>query len=98
MSYAESLRCQGVEEGITKGKKLGVEEGLSRGRLEGKREGKREGKKEGKREGKREGKKEGILQTAANLLRQGVEMGTILLATGLQREQLLQLQEQRRYK
>ncbi|MEO1219712.1 MAG: hypothetical protein AAFV97_04475, partial [Bacteroidota bacterium] len=71
MSYADSLRYQGVEEGkqlgMKKGKQLGIEEGLTRG----------------------------ILQTAKNLLRQGVEMGTILLATGLQREQLLQLQEQR---
>ncbi|MEO1301438.1 MAG: transposase, partial [Bacteroidota bacterium] len=63
MSYADSIHCKGVEEGLV------------RGRLEG----------------KQEGKQEGILQTAKNLLHQGVEMGAIALATGLQREELLQL-------
>ncbi|MEO1219569.1 MAG: Rpn family recombination-promoting nuclease/putative transposase [Bacteroidota bacterium] len=79
MSYADSLRYQGVEEG----KQLGM------------KKGKQLGMKEGKQLGIEEGVTRGILQTAKNLLRQGVEMGTILLATGLQREQLLQLQEQR---
>ncbi|MEO1219603.1 MAG: Rpn family recombination-promoting nuclease/putative transposase [Bacteroidota bacterium] len=55
-------------------------------------EGIAEGKQLGIVEGRQLGVEEGILQTAKNLLRQGVEMGTILLATGLQREQLLQLQ------
>ncbi|MEN0016126.1 MAG: hypothetical protein AAF706_00705, partial [Bacteroidota bacterium] len=84
MSYADSLRYEGIAEGkqlgIVEGKQLGVEEG------------KQLGIQEGVTKGKQLGKQEGILQTAKNLLRQGVEMGTILLATGLQREQLLQLQ------
>ena len=87
MSYADSLRNQGLEagiqEGLTRGKELGIQEGVTRG------------KQLGILEGKQAGKQEGILQTAKNLLRQGVEMGTILLATGLQRDQLLQLKEQR---
>ncbi|MEO1219602.1 MAG: Yae1 family protein, partial [Bacteroidota bacterium] len=76
----DSLRYEGVAEG----KQLGI--------VEGRQLGVEEGKQLGIQEGVTKGKQEGILQTAKNLLRQGVEMGTILLATGLQREQLLQLQ------
>ncbi|MEO1219282.1 MAG: hypothetical protein AAFV97_02175 [Bacteroidota bacterium] len=49
------------------------------------------GKQLGMQEGVARGKQESILQAAKTLLHQGVEMGTISLATGLQREQLLQL-------
>ncbi|MEO1219687.1 MAG: hypothetical protein AAFV97_04320, partial [Bacteroidota bacterium] len=61
--------------GIAAGKQLGIKEGVIRG----------------KQLGIVEGKHEGMLQAAKTLLQQGVEMGTISLATGLQREQLLQL-------
>ncbi|MEO1219488.1 MAG: hypothetical protein AAFV97_03260 [Bacteroidota bacterium] len=65
MSYADSVRYRGVEEGVTKGRQLGIQEGVVKG----------------------------ILQTAKNLLRQGVEMDTISLATGLEYEQLLELRQ-----
>ncbi|MEN0016163.1 MAG: hypothetical protein AAF706_00905 [Bacteroidota bacterium] len=65
MSYADSVRYRGVEEGVIKGRQLGIQEGVVKG----------------------------ILQTAKNLLRQGVEMDTISLATGLEHEQLLELRQ-----
>ncbi|MEO1300917.1 MAG: Rpn family recombination-promoting nuclease/putative transposase [Bacteroidota bacterium] len=55
-------------------------------------EGKQLGMQEGVTKGKQLGKQESMLQAAKTLLHQGVEVGTIALATGLQREQLLQLQ------
>ena len=61
--------------GIAAGKQLGIKEGVIKG----------------KQLGKQLGKQEGMLEAAKNLLHQGVEMGIISLATGLQREQLLQL-------
>ncbi|MEO1301125.1 MAG: hypothetical protein AAFU83_02660 [Bacteroidota bacterium] len=73
MSYADSVRYRGVEEGVTKGRQLGV--------------------REGKQLGIQEGVIKGILQTAKNLLCQGVEMDTISLATGLRHEQLLELRK-----
>ncbi|MEN0016387.1 MAG: Rpn family recombination-promoting nuclease/putative transposase [Bacteroidota bacterium] len=53
--------------------------------------GKQLGMELGIQEGVTRGKQESMLQAAKTLLHQGVEMGTISLATGLQREQLLQL-------
>ncbi|MEO1301488.1 MAG: transposase, partial [Bacteroidota bacterium] len=55
--------------------------------------GKQLGIVEGKQLGIVEGKQEGMLQAAKNLLHQGVEMGIISLATGLQHEQLMQLND-----
>ncbi|MEN0016164.1 MAG: hypothetical protein AAF706_00910 [Bacteroidota bacterium] len=83
MSYADSIHYKG----IAAGKQLGIKEGVIRG----KQLGIKEGITKGKRLGIVEGKQEGMLQAAKTLLQQGVEMGTISLATGLQREQLLQL-------
>ncbi|MEO1301280.1 MAG: hypothetical protein AAFU83_03500, partial [Bacteroidota bacterium] len=73
----------GMQEGVTRGKQLGMQEGVTRG--------KQLGMQEGVTRGKQLGKQESMLQAAKTLLHQGVEMGTISLATGLQREQLLQL-------
>ncbi|MEO1219264.1 MAG: Rpn family recombination-promoting nuclease/putative transposase [Bacteroidota bacterium] len=95
MSYAASIHYKGIEEGkqlgieegVTKGKQLGIEEGVTRG----KQLGIEEGVTRGKQLGIEEGVTRGMLQAAKNLLRQGVELDTISLATGLQREQLLQL-------
>ncbi|MEO1300666.1 MAG: Rpn family recombination-promoting nuclease/putative transposase, partial [Bacteroidota bacterium] len=99
MSYADSIHYKGVEEGkqlgmqegVTRGKQLGMQEGVTRGKQLGMQEGVTRGKQLGMQEGVTRGKQESMLQAAKTLLHQGVEMGTISLATGLQREQLLQL-------
>ena len=60
-------------------------------RYQGVEEGVAKGRQLGVREGRQLGIQEGILQTAKNLLRQGVEMDTIVLATGLRHKQLLKM-------
>ncbi|MEO1219075.1 MAG: Rpn family recombination-promoting nuclease/putative transposase [Bacteroidota bacterium] len=88
MSYADSIHYKGIEEG----KQLGIQEGKQLGMQEGVTRGKQLGMQEGVTRGKQLGKQESMLQAAKTLLHQGVEVGTVALATGLQREQLLQLQ------
>ncbi|MCP4347101.1 MAG: hypothetical protein GY795_16430 [Desulfobacterales bacterium] len=48
-------------------------------------------KKEGWKKGKEEGKKEGKEETAANLLKLGIDVKTIIQATGLNEKEIKQL-------
>jgi predicted transposase/invertase (TIGR01784 family) len=64
---------------------------LQRGSIEyavkiGRAEGKAEGKEEGRAEGKEEGKAEGIRETARQLKLLGIDIASIMQATGLSAE------------
>ncbi|MFC5404516.1 Rpn family recombination-promoting nuclease/putative transposase [Cohnella soli] len=62
----------------------------------GRKEGREEGLKEGLKEGRREGLQEGKLAVARNLLKLGVDIGTIVEATGLTPEEVAGLGRRRR--
>ncbi|MCG8339838.1 MAG: Rpn family recombination-promoting nuclease/putative transposase, partial [Cytophagales bacterium] len=49
------------------------------------------GKEEGIQRGRKEGRKEGILETAKNLIQQGIPLDVISKATGLSKGELAQL-------
>jgi len=82
-SLAQRLRDEGKEQGL----RIGIE----KGKMEGKREGKMEGKREGKREGRMEGKREGKIETVLDFLRNGVDVNTVVKATGLSLKELEKL-------
>ncbi|NYB75575.1 Rpn family recombination-promoting nuclease/putative transposase [Sedimentibacter hydroxybenzoicus DSM 7310] len=65
----------------------------TRGKAEGRAEGIREGKKEGIREGIKEGKAEGILETAAEMLKKGLDIELISEITKLPKEEIKKLQD-----
>ncbi len=53
----------------------------------------KEGKKEGKREGKIEGKIEGEIDTVRAFLKIGVDIDTVIKATGLSKEEIEKIAE-----
>ena len=61
------------------------------GRAEGLAEGRVEGLEEGRAEGLAEGRAEGMIEMAKNLKSLGVDMKTIMQASGLTKEQIEQL-------
>ena len=91
-------RAKGIEEGREIGREMGLEEGRERGLAEGLAEGREEGLKEGREvglaegrekglaEGREKGREEGKVATAAKLKQLGVDIQTIVLATGLDEE------------
>jgi predicted transposase/invertase (TIGR01784 family) len=48
----------------------------------------KQGKKEGIEIGEKKGKKEGKIETAINLLNMGIDIETIIKATGLKQEEI----------
>ena len=82
---------EGIEEGREEGIKIGKEKGREEGIKIGKEKGREEGIKIGKEKGREEGREEGILETAKNLIQQGIPLDVISKATGLNREELAQL-------
>ena len=62
-------------------------------RREGMDEGMEKGMEKGRAEGKAEGKAEGILETARNLLALGVDIETILKATGMKPDEIEDLRD-----
>ncbi len=67
------------------------EEGLREGREEGLEEGRKEGRKEGREEGREEGIKEGKILIAKNAISQGLDDDTIVLITGLSKDEIVNL-------
>ena len=79
-------RAKGIEEGREIGREMGLEEGRERGLAEGREEGLKEGREVGLAEGREKGREEGKMATAAKLKQLGVDIRTIVLATGLDEE------------
>ncbi len=57
------------------------------------KKGMKEGKKEGKKEGMKEGMKEGKLETAREFLKLGVDIDTVVKATGFSKEEIEKIAE-----
>lgn len=66
-------------------------EGRIEGRAEGKAEGRAEGKAEGKAEGLIEGEEKGVFKVARNMKKMGVPLDTIVLSTGLTKDEIERL-------
>lgn len=81
MSYAETLR----QEGVRKGRQEGLQEGLQKGLQKGLQEGKQEGLQKGKQEERRE--------IAQQLLESGIDEDIIEKVTHLTKQQLKQLKK-----
>ena len=73
------------------GKIEGKIEGRIEGRAEGKAEGRAEGKAEGKAEGLIEGEEKGVFKVARNMKKMGVPLDTIVLSTGLTKDEIERL-------
>ena len=71
------------EKGEAKGRAEGLAEGLAKGEAKGRAEGKIEGKAEGEKLAK--------LETAQNLLKMGLSVSQISLATGLSESEINEL-------
>lgn len=80
MKYDEGLRKYRDTLSVLEGAR---EDGWAEGRAAGHAEGRAEGRAEGHAEGRAEGIKEEKLETAKRLLSAGVDVSTIVLATGL---------------
>jgi len=88
----EEGRKEGLEKGREEGLEEGRREGLEKGREEGLEEGRKEGLEKGREEGLEEGRKQGLEKSreeekmvmAGKLKRLGVDMQTIVQATGLE--------------
>ena len=99
MTIAKRIEQQGIQrgiqEGIQRGREEGIqrgrEEGIQRGREEGIQRGREEGIQRGREEGIQRGREEGILETAKNLIQQGIPLDVIAKATGLSKKELAQL-------
>ena len=76
-----------MEEGIEQGKAEGVEQGLEKGIEQGLEKGIEQGLEQGKAEGIEQEK----IQIAKNLLNSNVDLQTICLSTGLNKEQIEEL-------
>jgi flagellar biosynthesis/type III secretory pathway protein FliH len=83
MTIAKRIEQQGIQRGI--------QEGIQRGREEGIQRGREEGIQRGREEGIQRGREEGILETAKNLIQQGIPLDVISKATGLSKKELAQL-------
>ena len=83
----------GFIDGVEKGKAEGKAEGLAEGLAEGKAEGLAEGKAEGLAEGKAEGEAKARRETAAALLKMGLDTQAVSEATQLPLEEVLALQQ-----
>ena len=73
------------------GRAEGRIEGRAEGRIEGRAEGRIEGRAEGRVEGRAEGRAEGKIEMAKNLKTLGVDVKTIMQASGLTEDQIEQL-------
>ena len=91
----EEARAEGREKGLAEGREEGLAEGREKGLAEGRKEGLAEGREKGLAEGREaglaEGRSEGILQTAKNLLAEGIPIDVISKCTGLGKEDILML-------
>ncbi|MCG8341040.1 MAG: Rpn family recombination-promoting nuclease/putative transposase [Cytophagales bacterium] len=83
--------AENLEMKYTKGFEKGEEKGREEGIEIGKEKGREEGRAEGIEVGKEKGRREGVLETAKNLIKQGVSLDVIAQATGLSPEELAQL-------
>ena len=79
---------KGLREGKEQGLKEGKEQGLKEGLVKGKEQGLKEGLVKGKEQGLQEGIKHGRIETARNFKELGVDIDTIVKATGLTREEI----------
>ena len=82
----EEGRKKGREKGLAEGREKGLVEGREKGLAEGREEGLKEGREVGLAEGREKGREEGKVATAAKLKQLGVDIQTIVLATGLDEE------------
>ena len=83
--YRDQLAVMEFErnKGLAEGRAEGLAKGKAEGRAEGKAEGRAEGLAEGRAEGRAEGLSEGKESVARNLKRMGMDVETIVKATGL---------------
>ena len=75
-----------AEDAEKRGRDAGMAEGIARGRAEGIAEGRAEGIAEGRAEGLEQGHVEAKIEMANKLKALGVDIDTIVKATGLDRE------------
>ena len=98
LKFIQVLEEIGLKKGLEKGLKEGHEKGLEKGLEEGLEKGLEEGREEGREKGLEEGVRKGYEETAANLIRIGINRELIKEATKLSDEELneLAIQSQRR--
>ena len=87
MSIAEKLEQRGLEKGMKLGKEQGIELGII--------EGKKQGVQQGIQQGIQQGERKKMLEVARNMLEMKSEIGFIVRATGLSREEIEQLRDDR---
>ena len=80
-----------VEQAVEKAVKKAAKDNLAKGLAEGEAKGEAKGRAEGKIEGKAEGEKLAKLETAQNLLKMGLSVSQISLATGLSESEINEL-------
>ena len=73
------------------GRDEGIAIGEKRGRAEGRTEGRAEGRTEGRAEGRTEGIAEGKIETARNMLKNGLSADLITKCTGISAQQISEL-------
>jgi len=92
MDYAKEMA---EKEGLEKGLKEGLKEGLEEGLREGMKNGLKKGKEEGLEEGIEKGAKEKQIEIVKVLIANGVDIEIIISSTGLSREEIDKLKNQR---
>ena len=80
-----------VEQAVEKAVKKAAKENLAKGLAEGEAKGRAEGLAEGEAKGEAKGDKLAKLETAQNLLKMGLSVSQISLATGLSESEINEL-------
>ena len=81
----------GRNEGIAIGEKRGRAEGIAKGRTEGIAIGEKRGEKIGEKRGRAEGMAAGKIETARNMLKNGLSADLITKCTGISAQQISEL-------